>query len=436
MVSPGRPTEPADPAHTHAAPPRLRPMVLVGAAVFGISMVAFFRVPLLPSIGRELSMTAADLGLITTAFAVGRLATDIPAGWLADARSARWMLGAAAALLAVGSLVLAAAPTATVVYLAAFLLGVSSAATNTTGSAYFAQVAPAQQRGRSLAGFSAALLGGQAVGPTLGGLFAALGTWRTAQVAGAVLAGMLAATILMPSRAGGRRVPAGTGPSRGIIAGTGPAPPRLGARERAILYLVPFAMFFTLGSMPETLVPIIGADAFNLSAASIGLALGVGGVCRLAGAAIGGVVADRVSRKAALVPGLLLQAVGVALLALRGSVWAWLSAIVVMSLASFGISVANTMLGDRSMGRGMGRQFGAFRFVGDVGLIAGPASAAVVFERFGQTPAVLLVAGLLVATAVAAAYGLTDTHTVSQSPVAGADGQAAGRSAADGGPSG
>jgi predicted MFS family arabinose efflux permease len=63
-------------------------MLLVGGAVLGISMLAFFRVPLLPAIGQELSMSAAQLGLVTTIFAAGRLATDIPAGRLADARSA------------------------------------------------------------------------------------------------------------------------------------------------------------------------------------------------------------------------------------------------------------------------------------------------------------------------------------------------------------
>ena len=382
-------------------------MVLVGGAVLAISMVAFFRVPLLPSIGRDLGMSAAQLGLVTTAFALGRLATDIPAGRLADARSAGWMLGSAASLLAVASLALAAATSAAVVYTAAFLLGVSSAATNTTGSVYFAQNVPAEQRGRSLAAFSAAMLGGQALGPTLGGLLASLGTWRTSQVAAAVLAATLAAGILTRSR---------TRPATGVAVADPPAPQApaapgdtLGGRERAILYAVPFAMFFTLGAMPQTLVPIIGAEAFGLSAATIGLALGVGGVCRFAGAAIGGVVADRVSRKAALVPGLALQGLGVGLLALRGALWAWLCAIVVMSLASFGISVANTMLGDRAQGHGVGRHFGPFRFVGDLGLIAGPAIAASVFEHFGQQPAALLVAGLLLATAAAAAYGLPET---------------------------
>jgi predicted MFS family arabinose efflux permease len=190
-------------------------------------------------------------------------------------------------------------------------------------------------------------------------------------------------------------------------------------REQALLYFVPFAMFFTFGAMPQTLVPIIGADEFHLSVGVIGLVLGVGGVCRFVGAMIGGVVSDRISRKAALIPALLSQAAGVALLALEGSLWAWVAALVVMSLASFSIAVAATMLVDRTHGRRSGRRLGPFRFAGDLGLIAGPLTASLVYEHYGQRPAALLVAGVLLACAAASAFGLRETRWL------GADGEGA-----------
>jgi NAD(P)-dependent dehydrogenase (short-subunit alcohol dehydrogenase family) len=43
-------------------------------------VVSHFRTPLLPDIGAELQMGAADLGLVTTMFAAGRLVTDLPVG--------------------------------------------------------------------------------------------------------------------------------------------------------------------------------------------------------------------------------------------------------------------------------------------------------------------------------------------------------------------
>jgi MFS family permease len=181
-------------------------------------------------------------------------------------------------------------------------------------------------------------------------------------------------------------------------------------REQAILYSVPFVMFFTFGSMPQTLVPIIGADDLDLSVGVIGLALGVGGVCKFIGAMVGGIVSDRVSRKAALIPALSFQAAGVALLALEGALWAWVAALIVMSLASFAIGVAATMLVDRTHGRRAGRRLGPFRFAGDLGLIAGPVSASLVYEHSGQRSAALLVTAVVLACALASAFGLRETR--------------------------
>jgi MFS family permease len=161
--------------------------------------------------------------------------------------------------------------------------------------------------------------------------------------------------------------------------------------------------------MPQTLVPIIGDKRLGLGAATIGLALGFGGACRLAGALGGGVLSDRVSRKAALVPGLAAVAAGAGLLAIRGGVWVWLAAIALMSVGSYGISVAATMMADRTHARHVGRRFGQFRFVGDAGVIVGPVVAGVLFTHAGPTIAVLTVAALPAATAVASALVLTET---------------------------
>lgn len=386
----------------------------VGGIVLVLSMLAYVRVPLLPYIGEDLSMSAADLGLMTTVFALGRLCADIPAGRLSDLRSVAWMLGGAAGLLGVASITLAAANAPWVVLVAAYFLGVSSATVNTTGMVYFAEAASAERRGRSMAGFSAALLGGQALGPAAGGALASFSGWRSALAVGAGVAAVVSVTILVRSLF--RRVPSSERPS--------PVPsdesPRVGAtlprREQAILYFVPFAMFFTFGAMPQTLVPIIGADEFDLTVGVIGLVLGIGGVCRFIGAMIGGVVSDRISRKAALIPALLSQAAGVALLAVEGSLWAWVAALVVMSLASFSIAVAATMLVDRTHGRRSGRKLGPFRFAGDLGLIAGPVTASLVYEHFGQRPAALLVTGVLLVCAVASTFGLRETRWLSPEP--------------------
>jgi hypothetical protein len=117
-----------------------------------------------------------------------------------------------------------------------------------------------------------------------------------------------------------------------------------------------------------------------------------------------------VARRAALLPGLGLQAVGVALVVGPGVAW-WLAGIVVMSLASWSISVGATVLADLAPAGELGPRLGRFRFIGDVGLIAGPLVGTQLFERAGTTATMAVIAGLLVVTAVWCAVSVPETRT-------------------------
>lgn len=399
----------ADPTTDTTAPQRVAPAALVGGGVLALSIAAFFRVPLLPAIGRDLDMSAASLATITTVFAVGRLLTDLPAGRIADRQPALRGLSFAGAILAAASAGMAVAPRGIWVIAAALFLGIASSLTNTTGMTYFSRSSDTASRGRALAWFSAALLGGQAFGPTAGGLIGGVGGWRVALAAGAVT-GVVFAVIL-------RLLPPDEVPHLADDAPPGEEPViELSRPARSALYAVPFAAFFALGSMPQTLVPIIGDEAYGLDTATIGLFLGIGGACRFVGVMVGGRISDRVSRKAALVPGMFLFGGGVALLAPGAGVASWVAAIVLMSLGSVGISVAATVLGDVTRGRTVGRRLGAFRFVGDLGLIAGPIVTGLAYEHVGTAVAVLSVAALLVGAGVAAAVLVPETRWREEHP--------------------
>lgn len=376
---------------------------LVSTAVLALTSLAFFRVALLPEFGRELSMSTFELGIVTTVFAAGRLLADLPGGALADRVSAGRLIAVAAAGVALGSALLAMSTVTLPLYLASLLLGVCSSTTNATGMTYFSTVGGIRDRGTSMALYSAALLGGQALGPAVAGLIASLAGWRAAMFTAAGIAGVV--SIVLLSRTGKRsgearhrvsRVPSG---DRSAV-GFGPI---------LILRSIGFVVFLALGSVPQTLVPVIGADELRLGSAAIGLALGLGGVSRFVGTLIGGRLSDHVSRKAALVPGLVVQGVGVALLAFHPTVWLWLAAIVVMSLASFGVSVAATMVGDLAEGGRVGSQLGRFRFAGDLGLISGPLVVSALYESVGRESAFLFVGGLLTLVALVSWRFLPET---------------------------
>ncbi len=409
----------------------------VGFAVLVLSTTAFVRVPLLPDIGRELSMSAAQLGVITSMYAVGRLVTDLPAGRLLDRLPPMALLSGSAMAMFAGSLALAAASRPGAVYAAAFALGISSAVTNATGMHAFSGSVRARRRGTALAVYTTALLGGQALGPLVGGGIAAASSWRVAVVVAGLIGLAVAVATFAVWRQRGRAArdagetvqpalhhdasdPADTGSDGppGVPDANPDANPDTdpvgadavlaGASARWPLLAVAFSMFFSLGAMPQTLVPVIGATELGLGVATIGVALGVGGGCRLIGGFIGGTLADRVSRRAALLPGLALQALGVALLVGEGVAW-WVAAIVLMSLASWSISTAAAVLADLAPHGRLGRRLGSFRFVGDVGLITGPLVAGQMFELVGRTPTALTVAGLLLGTAAWCAVSVPET---------------------------
>ena len=118
----------------------------IGLAMIVIPIAAFFRTPLLPKIGDDLSMSAADLGAFTTIFAIGRLLVDIPAGRLADRIPPARMMAHSAFVVGLGSILLGMAPVSSVAYGAGFLLGIGSALTVTTGMTYFSSVASRERR--------------------------------------------------------------------------------------------------------------------------------------------------------------------------------------------------------------------------------------------------------------------------------------------------
>jgi MFS family permease len=361
----------------------------MGGGLFIITSIAFLRAPLLPDIGRELGLSALGLGGLGSAFALGRLTADFPAGALTDRSRPGAMMAIAAGIVAVGSLVFGLSPVAAVAFVAAFGLGVGSTWTLTSSMAFFAR-APRVQRGASLAFFAGALLAGQAVGPFLGGILGAVWDWRVAMVIGAVVAATLIPFFI--------RHP-GVSPEAADGDDGQPGNRAISRPVLAVLYLLPVVQFSIGAAIIQTLVPIVGDDELRLGAATVGIAIGLGGLARLIGAIVSGRLSDNVGRKWAMIPGLLLQTVGLALFAAVGGLVAWWIAILALTLGSVSVNVGTTILADLSEGGGLGRQLGAFRFAGDLGLLVFPLLSGALYEVGGRMLGTL---PLLVLTAAAA----------------------------------
>ncbi len=371
----------------------------MGAGLFLITSVAFLRAPLLPDIGRDLGLSALGLGGLGSAFALGRLATDFPAGALTDRSRPGTMMATAAALVSVGSGVFGLSPVAAVAFVAAFALGVGSTWTLTGSMAFFAR-APRSRRGTSMSLFAAALLVGQAVGPALGGFVAAVWDWRAALIAGAAVA---AALIPLYLRNPGRAPEMVNGKDNRVSS----LP--TSRRVLAVIYLLPAVQFSIGAALIQTLIPIVGDEELGLGPATVGLALGVGGIARLVGAIVSGRVSDSLGRKWALTPGLVLQTGGLIVLATMSGALAWWMAILALTLGSVAVNVGTTILADLTEDGGLGRQLGAFRFSGDLAFLITPILAGALYDIGGRGLGTLPVLVLTAATTVAAVWVLPET---------------------------
>ncbi len=328
-------------------------------------------------------MSAVGLGLLGSVFATGRLAADFPAGRISDRMRPGPMMSLSAVIVGLGSFVLALAPSASVAFVATFVLGVASTFVLTTAMAHFAR-APKIRRGAALSAFAGWLLAGQSFGPTTGGTIGAALGWRWAVGIAGIVATAVAALIVFV-RAPSPEVEA----SQPRLDGEPGEPVAIPKRILTFIYLLPAVQFALGGALLQTLVPIVADGELGIGPAQVGLALGGGGVARLVSALVAGQISDRHSRRMALVPGLLLQAVGVLVFFLWASPIAWFASIILVAFGSSGVNVGTTILADLSEGKALGKRLGAFRFTGDAAFMVAPLLSGWLYTVGGRPLAIL-----------------------------------------------
>ncbi len=157
-----------------------------GATLFAVS-VAHFLMPFmmsgvgvaLPSLGRDLGGSAAQLGLVETAYVLSASVFLLAMGRAGDIHGRRrvfeWGIGV---FTAVGG-ALSQARTIEAVIALRFLQGAGGAMIAATGMAIVVAVFPPEQRGRALGVSVASVYAGLSCGPFVGGLLVTAFGWRS-----------------------------------------------------------------------------------------------------------------------------------------------------------------------------------------------------------------------------------------------------------------
>jgi EmrB/QacA subfamily drug resistance transporter len=133
----------------------------------------------LPTVQRELEISAAYLLWIGTAYSIGFGGFLVVAGRLADLLGARRMLLAGVVVFALGSLACGLADTGWVLFVARGVQGLGAAMVSPAALAILmVTFSEGAAKARALGVWGAVSAGGGVVGQLLGGLFTGLGTWR------------------------------------------------------------------------------------------------------------------------------------------------------------------------------------------------------------------------------------------------------------------
>jgi len=150
----------------------------------------------LPSIGREMSMSAVALSWVATSFLLVAAALQLPVGRLADIYGRKRVFTYGVAIFTVASLLTGLAPNAASLLACRALQGVGGAMIFGTGVAILTSVFPLQERGRVLGMNVATVYLGLSLGPFLGGLLTQQFGWRSIFFATVPLGGITLAFVL------------------------------------------------------------------------------------------------------------------------------------------------------------------------------------------------------------------------------------------------
>ena len=364
---------------------RNRALMTVAMGHFSVDMFSGMLPLILLGLTDPLSLSYAQVGLVSTAFTVTSSLTQPFFGWLADRLGGRWLAAGGILLIAIMTAVMRVAPSYWVLLLLAPIAGIGSAAFHPQGAAN-ASLASGKQKAT---GMSILMLGGNigyAVGPVAARvLFAAIGGIATLILVG-VGALLSAAQMVF-----GPRVQKAANGKGAATAGLNDYRPMAPLAVAALITVI-FLRMWVNSAITTYLPQLTKASGFGIDYSSnlqfaILFPLAFGGL-------IGGSMSDRIGRRPIIVGSLLFAGPLLLLVLMTLGPRAYLVApfLGIMVGASFPITL---VMAQELLPKGIGLMSGlalGFTFIaGGIGV----AISGWLADHFGLMPMLIAMAGLL-----------------------------------------
>lgn len=361
-----------------------------------------FVLPTLPLFAKSFGVGNDGAGLFIASFGFARLFGDLIGGTIVDRKGERFTALSGMTLLALCASATGAAPNFLLALVSWALAGVGSAVVFAALFSYILKASPPDRRGRTLSFFYGAFNVGVIAGGAAGGFIAGVFGLEAPLFGYTVIlaVGMLAYVRFVPELPPAARDDASSTSENDE--GTRVVRDLMKVPGFATALFLNFTYLWMVGAIFNTLLPLFAADELHMSTTAVGVMFAVGVAAEFLVLFPAGSLADRLGRKAVLLPSLAGLAATTFLLGFSPSALVLtvvLSALAVCS-GFAGVSPA-AMLSDVVPTRHSGRGVGAFRFCGDIGfflgpLIVGAASKSFGFvSAFGITAAVPVVAMLV-----------------------------------------
>jgi EmrB/QacA subfamily drug resistance transporter len=133
----------------------------------------------LPTLAREFSMDAIQMGWVSTSYLLASAVFLVPFGRIADIYGRKRVFATGLSIFTLASFLMILAPSALTVILLRVLQGFGSAMIFGTAVAILTSVTPPEQRGKALGIYTTSVYLGLSMGPFLGGILTSLFGWRS-----------------------------------------------------------------------------------------------------------------------------------------------------------------------------------------------------------------------------------------------------------------
>ena len=369
-----------------------RSILLWMCLLVGVNQLGFgAMVPSLPLYASSFGVSASAIGLAVAAYGLARFLAVLPGGQLADRWGRRPVLAIGGLISAIGSFWCAEAHSFVEFILARMIAGAGAGIILTIGQIVLADISPPHRPGRNIATYQAAFLFGFGVGPFPGGLLAgAYGLAAPFLMTGvASLLTTFIAWFLVSETRSARTSAAASDKAAEIPF----VRQMLGLLSHLGFLLV--SLISLMSAVVRTggmfaLIPLLATTTLGLSVTELGFAMMVSGVFGFVAAYPAGWLADRIGRKAVIVPSTVLTGLSMVLFCYAPS-YAWfIAASIVWSIAASISSSAPAAYAVDAAPAGMNASaMTAFRMTADAGYVIGPPGLGLLADVTSPTVAII-----------------------------------------------